>query len=87
MNDFITEFFDDLNKCNFDDFGGKSAAANQRYQDALGLLYRMGCQYSINDTDMRLLCDHCGVYWDDLLNHKLTSSTNSTKSNICQLPQ
>lgn len=52
-----------------DAFEAESAATNQRYQDALDLLYHVGCQYSIKDTDMRRLCDHCGVYWDDLQNH------------------
>ena len=69
MSDFITEFFDDLNKCNFEDFGGESAACAQRYQDALDLLYAVGCQYKVNDKDMRLLCDHMGVCWFDLQRH------------------
>ena len=51
-------------------FESDSAATNQRYQDALDLLYYMGCQYSIKDKDMRLLCDHMGVHWDDLQTHK-----------------
>jgi len=46
------------------------AAYEQRYQQALDLLYYVGCQYSIKDKDMRLLCDHMGVHWDDLQTHK-----------------
>lgn len=52
-------------------FESDSAATNQRYQDALDLLYYLGCQYSVKDKDMRLLCDHCGVYWDDLQKHSI----------------
>ena len=47
------------------------AAYEQRYQQALDLLYYMGCQYSIKDKDMRLLCDHMGVHWDDLQKHSI----------------
>lgn len=50
-------------------FESDSAATNQRYQDALDLLYYVGCQYSVKDKDMRLLCDHMGVYWEDLQKH------------------
>ena len=68
-------------------FESDSAATNQRYQDALDLLYAMGCQYSVKDADMRRLCDHCGVYWDDLLKHNTSNSINSTKATPCLLPQ
>lgn len=71
MSDFITEFFDDLSKFKFEEFSGERAASQQRHQEVLDLLYAMGCQYSIKDTDMRLLCDHMGVYWDDLQNHSI----------------
>jgi hypothetical protein len=50
-------------------FESNSAATNQRYQDALDLLYTVGCQYNVKDADMRLICDHCGVYWEDLQTH------------------
>ena len=52
-------------------FEAESAATNQRYQDALDLLYHVGCQYSVKDVDMRQLCDHIGVYWDDLQKHSI----------------
>lgn len=69
MSYFITEFFDDLNQFNFEDFESESAACAQRYQDALDLLYHVGCQYDVKTVDMRLLCDHMGVDWDDLQRH------------------
>ena len=59
-------------------FESESAATNQRYQDALDLLYYMGCQYSIKDKDMRLLCDHMDVHWDDLQNHSIGKSAPVT---------
>ena len=52
----------------------------------LDYLYCLGSQYDISETDMRSLCDHMGVYWEDLMNHKTGNSTNSTKANICQSP-
>ena len=52
-----------------EEFEAECAATNQRYQDALDLLYAVGCQYSINNDYMRQLCNHCGVHWDDLQNH------------------
>lgn len=62
-------------------FESDSAATNQRYQDALDLLYSVGCQYSIKDADMRRLCDHCGVYWDDLQNHSIGKPAPVTLAN------
>lgn len=52
-------------------FESESAACAQRYQDALDLLYHVGCQYDVKTVDMRLLCDHCGVNWDDLKTHSI----------------
>ena len=55
----------------FDEIGSECGAYAQRYQDALDLLYTVGCQYDIHDSHMRLLCDHMGVYWDDLQKHSI----------------
>lgn len=41
----------------------------QRYQQALDTLYALGCEYGIKDADMRPLCDHMGVSWEDLQNY------------------
>jgi hypothetical protein len=54
-----------------DAFQAESAATNQRYQQALDLLYHLGCQYGIKDAHMRSLCSHTGVYWEDLQNHSI----------------
>lgn len=45
------------------------AAYMQRYQQALDTLYALGCEYGIKDADMRPLCDHMGVSWEDLQNY------------------
>jgi hypothetical protein len=62
-------------------FESDSAATAQRYQDALDLLYHVGCQYSIKTADVRLLCDHMGVQWDDLKNHSIGKPAPVTLAN------
>jgi hypothetical protein len=46
-----------------------SAVTTQRYQEALDLLYAVGCQYNVKDDYMRQLCNHAGVCWFDLQRH------------------
>ena len=53
----------------YDAFQAESAATNQRYQQALDTLYALGCKYNISNADMRPLCDHMGVAYEDLMNH------------------
>ena len=46
-------------------------SSNQRYMQALDLLYTIGCEYSMKETHVRQLCDHMGVSFEDLENHNL----------------
>ena len=61
---------------NLEEFSTECGAYAQRYQEALDLLYCLGCEYSIKDADMRSLCDHMGVNWNDLNDHKGSSVPN-----------
>ena len=64
-----------------DAFEAESASANQRYQQALDLLYHVGCEYGIKDADMRQLCDHIGVHWGDLQTHPIGKPAPVTLAN------
>lgn len=44
-----------------------AAAAN--HQMALDVLYRVGCQYSIENADMRVLCDLALINFNELQNY------------------
>lgn len=55
----------------------KAEIAAQRYIQALDLLYYMGCTYNVKEKDLRDMCDHMGVVFEDLQDHNL-------KGNLCQ---
>lgn len=42
--------------------------------DILDYLYCLACEYSIKETDMRLLCTQLGVDYRDLLNHTVATT-------------
>ena len=65
----MENFAGDLLMYDIEAFESDSAATNQRYQQALDTLYSLGCKYSITNADMRPLCDHMGVDWEDLQQH------------------
>lgn len=44
-----------------------AAAAN--HQMALDVLYRVGCQYGVEDADMRALCDLALINFNELQNY------------------
>ena len=61
----------------YDSNASIAESANQRYMQALDLLYSIGCEYSVKDDDMRQLCLHMCVSFEDLENHQ-------PKGQLCQ---
>jgi hypothetical protein len=50
-------------------FSQSVAVGNQDKQQALELLYRLGCQHGIDDDDMIELCRLAGVDFEELQNY------------------
>ncbi len=44
-------------------------AAAASHQMALDVLYRVGCQYNVEDADMRVLCDLALINFNELQNY------------------
>ena len=79
--DYIDGFIDAFPPAFDDDASeAESAATNQRYQQALDTLYSLGCKYDVTVEDMRPLCDHMDVSFNDLLKHNTSKFINTTKA-------
>ena len=66
---------------NLEEFSTECGAYAQRYQQALDALYEVGCKYNITCEDMRPLCDHAGVAFDDLMKHNGNAAAKSAALN------
>lgn len=44
-------------------------AAAADHQMALDVLYHIGCQYNVEDADMRALCDLALINFNELMNY------------------
>jgi len=77
--DYIDGFIDAFPPYYDEEESQNEAAA--AHQMSLDILYHMGCQYGIKDTDMKQLCRIALIDFSELQNH----STNSTESTTpCQ---
>ncbi len=62
------DFFESLTPTFYDEEESQREAIAER-QIQLDILYRIGCQYSIKQADIALICQLAGIPLDELMNY------------------